>query len=45
MSSGILTYFGCDPNAKTMAIYKDSKGCHLLSGDDISNDADFSVDD
>jgi Domain of unknown function (DUF4203) len=45
MSPGILKYYGCDENAKTMAIFKDTNGCHLLSGDDITNDADFSVDD
>jgi hypothetical protein len=45
MSGTTLAHFGCDPNAKTMAIYNDTNGCHLLSGDDITNDADFSVDD
>lgn len=46
MSAATLTHFGCDPTAKTMAIFQDLLGkCHVLSGDDITNDADFSVDD
>ena len=46
MSSELLTHFGCSPNAKTMAIFQDKLGaCHLLSGSDITKDADFSVDD
>ena len=42
----MLKSFGCVETSKTMAIFKDNLGgCHLLSGDDITNDADFSVDD
>jgi len=44
MSKELLFENGCNTDAQTMAIFVDKNGsCHILSGSDISNDADFSV--
>lgn len=45
MTSYHLEGLGCKPTAKTMAAFKDANGaCHILSGQDTTKDADFSVD-
>lgn len=43
MTSAELTSIGCDPNLKTMAVYKDATGCSSIAGPDMQTNTKYDI--